>query len=102
MKSLATKWIAMSFAALLATAPLLARSQTPEGIAPDYSVFLDPPTGFVFVKLPTGWKFAGKVDASDAAKIPSNVLTSVLPPASSDAVSQVGDRAERPAPLREE
>ncbi len=102
MKSLATKWIAMSFAALLAAAPVLARSQTHEEVPPDYSVFLDPPTGFVFVKLPAGWKFVGKVDASDAAKIPSTVLTSVLGIVASGAANQVADRAESPAPRRQE
>ncbi len=102
MKSVATKWIAVSFAVLLATAPVLARSQTHEETLPDYSVFLDPPTGFVFVKLPAGWKFVGKVDAGDATKIPSNVLTSVLRAGASDAMAQAGDRAELPAPRREE
>ncbi len=80
MKSFATKWIALTFTALLATAPVLSRAQTHEAIQPDYSVFLDPPTGFVFVKLPKGWKFVGKVDAGDATKIPPQVLTSVLGP----------------------
>ncbi len=94
MKSLATKWIAMSFAALLAAAPVLSRAQTNEETLPDYSVFLDPPTGFVFVKLPAGWKFVGKVDASAVAKVPSNVLTSVL--SASDAVDQARDPTERP------
>jgi hypothetical protein len=94
MKSFATKWIAISFAALLAAAPVLSHSQTREAIPPDYSVFLDPPTGFVFVKLPAGWKFVGKVDASDVTKIPSNVLTSVLGAGASDGVDRSGERTE--------
>ena len=102
MKSLATKWIAASFAALLAAAPVLAQSPTHEEAPPAYSVFLDPPTGFVFVKLPAGWKFVGKVDADAVTKIPSNVLTSVLGAGTSGAMAQAGDRAERGPARREE
>ena len=102
MKPVATKLIAVSFAALLATAPMLSQAQTHEAVPPDYSVFVDPPTGFVFVKLPAGWKFVGKVDAGDVTKIPSNVLTSVLGAGASDAMAQASDPAEHPAARREE
>lgn len=102
MKSLATKWIAVSFAALLAAAPVLSQARTHEAIPPDYSVFLDPPTGFVFVKLPAGWKFVGKVDASDVTKLPANVLTSVLGAGVYGTLDPTGERAESSTPLRRE
>ena len=102
MKSVATKSIAVSFAALLATAPMLSQAQTHEAVPPDYSVFVDPPTGFVFVKLPAGWKFVGKVDAGDVTKIPSNVLTSVPGTGTYEAMAQAGDRVGHPAARREE
>jgi hypothetical protein len=44
-----------------------------------YTVFVDQPTGFTFVKLPKGWKFVGAVTHEDAAHLPPGVLTSVLP-----------------------
>lgn len=44
----------------------------------DYTVFVDPPTGFVFVKLPTGWKFAGQISESHLANLPGTVVTSLL------------------------
>jgi hypothetical protein len=51
------------------------------GAAPakNFDVFVDKPTGFTFVKLPGGWKFAGKVSPNDMRHLPSTVLTSVVP-----------------------
>jgi hypothetical protein len=47
--------------------------------AKDFSVFVDTPTGFTFVKLPGGWKFAGKVGPNEVRHLPSTVLTSIVP-----------------------
>jgi len=47
--------------------------------AKNFDVFVDKPTGFTFVKLPGGWKFAGKVSPNDTRHLPSTVLTSVVP-----------------------
>jgi len=58
-------------------------------VVADYTVFFDPPTGFVFVKLPTGWKFTGKVEGADVAKLPATVVTYLLHPDSEE------DRASR-------
>lgn len=44
----------------------------------DYTVFVDPPTGFVFVKLPAGWKFAGQITEAQVASLPNTVVTSLL------------------------
>ena len=66
----------LSFAA---AAPAQAEPATDSGIAvADYTVFVDPPTGFVFVKLPQGWKFAGKVDEAAMAHLPAGVVTALL------------------------
>ena len=68
-------------AALLLMSPLMSFAQataTPASPAP-YSVFVDQPTGFTFVKLPSGWKFVGAVSKEEARHVPASVLTSVLP-----------------------
>jgi len=48
-------------------------------IAHDFDVFVDPPTGPTFVKLPSRCKFVGKVEQEQLAKLPPTVLTSLLP-----------------------
>src|SRR5262249_41033104 len=72
--------------ALISTAVLalpVAAQTTPADEAPikvqDFAVFVDPPTGFVFVKLPAGWKFVGKVEQDTIASLPTSVYTSLLP-----------------------
>ena len=75
-------------AALLLMSPLMSFAQataTPASPAP-YSVFVDRPTGFTFVKMPSGWKFVGAVSKDEAQHVPSNVLTSVLPADSARAI----------------
>jgi hypothetical protein len=47
-------------------------------VVADYTVFLDPPTGFVFVRLPKGWKFVGAVETVDLGRLPANVVTTLL------------------------
>lgn len=54
-------------------------------VVADYTVFVDPPTGFVFVKLPRGWKFAGRISEHEVARLPSTVMTTVLPRREPDA-----------------
>jgi len=73
------RFIAPLLASLIA-APLLAQA-APASVATvaDYTVFVDAPTGFVFVKLPQGWKFAGKSDAALPSRLPANVVTRLLP-----------------------
>jgi hypothetical protein len=72
----------------LLSAASQAMAARPAAAAPtpaDYTVFVDAPTGFVFVKLPQGWKFAGKADAAPAAALPAHVTTRLLPVTADDA-----------------
>ncbi|MEX3937558.1 hypothetical protein AB4Y32_38495 [Paraburkholderia phymatum] len=68
-------------AALMMANPFLAVGQTsaPAGSLAPYAVFVDQPTGFTFINLPSGWKFVGAVSKEEAQHVPANVLTSVLP-----------------------
>ncbi len=68
---------AIALAGPATAAPAEAAAETAIVVA-DYTVFVDPPTGFVFVKLPAGWKFVGKVDDASIAKLPGTVVTALL------------------------
>lgn len=76
----ATLIAALAATLFVSAAPVHADTQVRPLPVADYTVFVDPPTGFVFVKLPAGWKFAGKVEASDMKQLPSTVVTSLLVP----------------------
>jgi hypothetical protein len=78
MRTFFRPFIALSLAAWIAAAPTLSHAERVAKVVADYTVFLDPPTGFVFVKLPAGWKFVGKVDAKDLAQLPPSVETALL------------------------
>jgi hypothetical protein len=78
MNKLTCKLFAASIAASCALAPTVSRADQVARVVVDYTVFLDPPTGFVFVKLPAGWKFVGKVNPNDVARAPGNVVTAML------------------------
>lgn len=57
-----------------------ASAQTTEAVVVnEYDVFVDLPTAFAFVKLPSGWKFVGKLDAEQLRHLPAGTLTSLLP-----------------------
>ncbi|CAL8478647.1 hypothetical protein CBA19CS11_29110 [Caballeronia novacaledonica] len=75
-------------AALLLMSPLMSFAQTTATAASPapYSVFVDQPTGFTFVKMPSGWKFVGAVSKEEAQHVPASVLTSVLPGDSARAI----------------
>ncbi len=62
----------------------------------DLDMFVDTPTGFVFVKMPQGWKFVGKLDAQAMRQLPAGVHTSLLPRDADDGLSRVA----RPAPAQ--
>lgn len=72
--------LALLCAALLAggVSPAHAEAEVSAVPVADYTVFVDPPTGFVFVKLPQGWKFAGRVMPDDVARLPATIVTALL------------------------
>ena len=79
MNRIAIAAVLAAAVSLSAALPANADSDKPLSVA-DYTVFVDPPTGFVFVKLPAGWKFAGSVTQEDVARLPGPVVTALLPP----------------------
>jgi hypothetical protein len=78
MNTLTRKFFAASIATACAIAPALARADKVARVVADYTVFVDPPTGFVFVKLPQGWKFVGNEGAHEVTRVPGSVVTSML------------------------
>lgn len=64
----------------LALLPAQAQSDARQIQVADYAVFVDPPTGYTFVKLPAGWKFVGKIESADVAALPAHVVTALVKP----------------------
>lgn len=95
MNTFTRKIIALSFAAMFAAAPTLSQAERVAKVVADYTVFVDPPTGFVFVKLPAGWKFVGKVEAGDMAQLPAGVVTALLTGEDDDDMSRMAQKQAR-------
>jgi hypothetical protein len=79
MKESFVAGLALAFA-IFAT-PSQAQTAAP---VKNFDVFVDPPAGFVFVKLPASCKFVGKLDASELKSLPDTVLTALLTPEPAD------------------
>jgi hypothetical protein len=78
MFMLMRKAVCVALALALSIAPAISHAEKVAKVLPDFTVYFDKPTGFVFVKLPMGWKFVGKVDAKDAVRLPRRVVTELL------------------------
>jgi hypothetical protein len=78
MNFISRSLVALSVAGLFVASPSTSQAEPVARFVPDFTVFVDPPTGFVFLKLPTGWKFVGKVEANDVGRLPVGVVTALL------------------------
>lgn len=78
LRALVAAAIVMASTTVFAQTAPGASPQAAAAPAKNFDIFVDKPTGFAFVKLPGGWKFAGKVSPSDMRHLPSTVLTSVV------------------------
>lgn len=57
------------FTAML-VAPMVSHAQVSSAAkadSPVFTVFVDTPTGYTFVKMPDGWKYVGAVTQKDAS-----------------------------------
>jgi len=80
MKTFTRLLAAAALAGIFASSMAQPAAPSDDAPIPDYAVYVDPPTGLVFVKLPLpqGWKFVGKVEGDSVAQLPPGVLTDLL------------------------
>lgn len=71
-----TATAALLVSALLGTAHAVSAETARPAIHDD--VYIDPPTGFAFVKTPAGWKFIRKVDEKSYQDYKDSVVTEKL------------------------
>ena len=74
---LSVSTLAVAINATVGSTPVLAQERV---TVQDYDVFVDLPTAFAFIKLPGGWKFIGKLDASQLRHLPTGTLTALMTP----------------------
>lgn len=76
--ALHTKLATLVTIACLGLSPAISPAGQTARVVPDFTVFVDPPTGFVFVKLPAGWKFVGKADLAQVTVPAAGTVNSLL------------------------
>lgn len=70
-----TRSMAALALAVAAAVPSHAETAVP---VEDFSVFVDMPTGFAFVKTPSGWRFVRQIEASKLSQLHPTTLVSVI------------------------
>lgn len=54
-------------------------------------LFVDPPSAFVFIHMPQGWKFVGKLDEAGMRSLPAGIHTKLLPDDAEEVLSSLAE-----------